>query len=194
MVQILPALLIIMNRVVVIHGSADDAKDKTYDKHWMPWLKKQLYLKNISSEFPRMPKCWNPNYEDYKKVFQKYSIDQSTTLIGHSSGCAFLVRWLGESKQRVDKLILVAPWKIAAPKDAIRSAFYNYPIDKTINSRVKEIVIFTADNEEEDGKKSGEQFHRALGGKIINLKGKGHYTLEDMGTEKFPELLEEILK
>lgn len=31
-------------------------------------------------------------------------------------------------------------------------------------------------------------------GKIIELKGRGHYTFGDMGTEEFPELLEEIIK
>jgi len=37
-------------------------------------------------------------------------------------------------------------------------------------------------------------FHKALGGKIIELKGKGHYTIKYMGTEEFPELLEEIIE
>lgn len=47
--------------------------------------------------------------------------------------------------------------------------------------------------EDEAGKKSLEIFHRALGGKIIELKNHGHYTLNDMGTEQFPELLKVIL-
>ncbi|MBS3127157.1 hypothetical protein J4228_03250 [Candidatus Woesearchaeota archaeon] len=54
--------------------------------------------------------------------------------------------------------------------------------------------MFTADDEEDDGKKSLKIFHKALVGKIIGLKGRGHYTLGDMGTEEFPELLEVILK
>jgi hypothetical protein len=37
-------------------------------------------------------------------------------------------------------------------------------------------------------------FHKALGGKIIELKGRGHYTLNDMGTEEFPELIEVVLR
>ena len=31
-----------------------------------------------------------------------------------------------------------------------------------------------------------------LGGKIIELNNHGHYTLDDMGTNEFPELLKEI--
>lgn len=53
--------------------------------------------------------------------------------------------------------------------------------------------MFTSDNEEEDGKKSLRIFHKALGGKIIELKGRGHYTIGDMETEEFPELLKEII-
>jgi hypothetical protein len=28
---------------------------------------------------------------------------------------------------------------------------------------------------------------------VIELEGRGHYVMEDMGTEEFPELLHEIL-
>ena len=87
----------------------------------------------------------------------------------------------------------MAPWKIPDGTDAIKKAFYEYTIHREVRSQVKEIIMFTADDEEEDGKKSLEIFYNALGGKIVNLKGRGHYMLSDMGTEKFPELLEEIL-
>ena len=54
--------------------------------------------------------------------------------------------------------------------------------------------MFTSDNEEEDGKESLNIFHRALGGEIIELRGRGHYTMGDMETIEFPELLEVILR
>jgi len=49
--------------------------------------------------------------------------------------------------------------------------------------------MFTADDEEEDGKKSVEMFHEALGGDFIELPGRGHFTMDSMGTDEFPELL-----
>ena len=186
---------------IVIHGcppnieKAMDSQTRTYDKHWIPWIKKELISRSIKTETPLMPAPWSPVYEDFKKEFEKYSVSENTILIGHSCGCAFLVRWLGESKKKINKLILVAPWKIADvdQENTFRPAFYNYPIDETIKSRVKEIVMFTADDEKENGKKSLQLFHDALGGKIIELKGRGHYVLGHMGTEEFPELLEEII-
>lgn len=182
---------------VIIHGCPSDAKKamnpktRTYDKHWIPWLKRELSSRGIETKTPLMPNPWAPDYQAFKKEFEKYKVTKNTILIGHSCGCSFLVRWLGESKQKVRKLILVAPWKIPDKGDKSRKAFYTYPIDKTIKSRVGEIVMFTADNEEKGGKKSLKIFHDALGGKIIELKGMGHYTLDDIGTEKFPRLLAE---
>ena len=88
----------------------------------------------------------------------------------------------------------MAPWKISHKDDEFRKSFYEYPIDPTIKSRVGEIIMFTADDEEEKGKKNLKIFHQALGGRIIELKNRGHYILDDMGTEEFPELIEAILK
>jgi predicted alpha/beta hydrolase family esterase len=185
---------------ILIHGCPSNSSDaqnlekRTYDKHWMPWTKQQLTLKKIKTETPSMPKPWQPDYETFKSEFEKYEVNEHTILIGHSCGCAFLVRWLGETKKNIYKLILVAPWKIPVKNDAHRQKFYTYAIDKTIKDRVKEIIMFTSDTEEEDGKKSLKIFHESLGGKIIELKKHGHYTFNDMGTGEFPELIEAILK
>lgn len=183
--------------VIIIHGcpsKPEDSSKRTYDKHWIPWIKKELTSKGIKTETPLMPSPWAPDYEAFKKEFEKYPVLEDAILIGHSCGCAFLVRWLSESKQKINKLILVAPWKIAEKEDKFRPAFYDYSIDKTIKSRVKEIIMFTSDDESEIGKKSLEIFHDALGGKIIELPSHGHYTFGDMGTAEFQELRDEILK
>jgi len=180
----------------IVHGCPSDSseeKNKDYAGHWMPWVKEQLTLHGIQTEIPLMPKPWQPDYEAFKKEFEKHKVTNKTILIGHSCGCAFLVRWLGETKQTIRKLILVAPWKISDGKDTFRKLFYGYPVDKTIKERVSEVILFTADNEMEDGKKSLGIFHKALGGKIIELKGMGHFCFEDMGTQEFPELLKEII-
>ena len=184
---------------IIIHGCPSNKEaslgpeTRTYDKHWIPWIKRELTLRGIKTKTPLMPNPWAPVYEDFKKEFARYPVSENTILIGHSCGCSFLVRWLGESKQKIKKLILVAPWKIPYGDDDFRDKFYIYPIDKTIKSRVGKIIMFTADNERKGGKESLEIYHEALGGRILELKGRGHYLLNDMGTEEFPELLEEII-
>ena len=182
---------------IIIHGCPSnvdkDPKTRTYDKHQIPWIKKELSSFDIKVETPLMPEPWKPDYNKFKKEFEKYEVMDDTVLIGHSCGCAFLVRWLGGTKQKIKKLILVAPWKIPDMDDKFGKEFYGYPISASIKSRVKEIIMFTADDEEEDGKKSLKIFHEALDGKVIELKGRGHYTMRDMKTEEFPELLREVL-
>ncbi|MBI4653229.1 alpha/beta hydrolase [Candidatus Kuenenbacteria bacterium] len=189
-----------IKKCIIIHGcpsnkeKAMDPKTRTYDKHWIPWTKKQLIIQGIETEIPLMPEPWQPDYEKFKKEFEKYDVHENTILIGHSCGCAFLVRWLGETKRKIFKLIFVAPWKIPQKKkNGADINFYTYSIDKTIKDRVNKIIMFTADDEEIDGKKSLKIFHKALSGEVIELKGRGHYTLKDMKTEEFPELLKKIL-
>jgi len=185
---------------VIIHGcpadeeTARNPQKRTYNKHWIPWIKKELIARGIDTEDPLMPEPWDPDYEKFKAEFEKYEVDENTILIGHSCGCAFLVRWLGQTKQRISKLILVAPSNFPSNDDEFRKKFYTYSIDKTIKDRVNEIIMFTADNEEGYGKKSLDVFHESLGGKVIELKGRGHYCEWDMKTNEFPELLNEIIK
>lgn len=148
-------------KVVIVHGCPSNKEravrpeKRTYDKHWIPWIKKKLSEKKIETFVPLMPEPWAPNYKNWKKEFDKLNINKNSILIGHSCGCAFLVRWLGEVKIKIKKLILVAPWKVAnkerhKERFIIKKRFYNYPIDDCVKKNVKEIIIFTSNNEEED--------------------------------------------
>ena len=186
--------------VIIVHGCpgdeerAKDSKRRTYDKHWIPWLRESLEERRFSVNVPLMPKPWAPNYGNWKKEFDKLVINADSILIGHSCGCAFLVRWLGETKKKVKKLILVAPWKIPFRENRIDINFYGFKIDGAIKGRINEIITFTSNDEEDDGKRSVKIYNKSLGGKVIELKNHGHFTEGDMGTIEFPELLEEVLK
>ena len=183
---------------IIVHGCPSgpegerDVETRSFDKHWMPWVRERLIEQSIPTLTPIMPDPWAPDYASFRQEFEKHPVSERTILIGHSCGCAFLVRWLGESKQKIDTLALVAPWKIPRAGDPLRKAFYDYPIDETIRHRVRRILMFTSDTEMEDGKKSLVIYRAALGGDIVDLPGKGHYTIADMGTHEFPELLSEL--
>lgn len=171
-----------------------DPQARTHDKHWLPWTKRELEKRGIKTEIPLMPSPWAPVYADYKRKFDQIPVDDNTILIGTSCGCSFLVRWLGDTKRRVRKLIMVAPWKIGDQASAFEKAFYEFPIDSGIKDRVKEIIMFTADNEKRDGKRGLQVFHDALGGEVISIPGYGHYIMDHMKTEEFPELIEAVMK
>ncbi|MCA9487352.1 MAG: alpha/beta hydrolase [Nanoarchaeota archaeon] len=187
--------------VVIVHGCpGNEEKEKTpetrtYNKHWLYWLKEKLIDKGIACETPLMPEPWNPKYEDWKNIFDGLNIGKETVLVGHSCGCAFLVRWLGDTRKKIKKLILVAPWKIRSDEFTKgENELYDFEIFPAIKDNVKKVLIFTSDDEDEDGKKSAKIFEESLKGKLIEMKNKGHFVFGDMGTNEFPDLLEEILK
>ena len=105
-------------KCIIIHGcpsdveKAMDPETRTYDKHWIPWIKKQLTSKGINVESPLMPEPWQPNYETWKKIIDKLDINQNDILVGHSCGGGFLVRYLGDTKKKAKK----APKKKPAKK------------------------------------------------------------------------------
>ena len=186
---------------IILHGCPSDKEKamnpetRTYDKHWIPWAKKEIEKLGISVETPHMPEPWAASYSEWKNEFSKFLVGEDTILIGHSCGCAFLVRWLAETKRKIKSLILVAPWK--TPDDDFtgsRREFYLFDIDQGVADQCGNITIFTSNDEEEQGKKDQALYHQVLGGKLIVLENHGHYTLGDMGTEEFPELIETVKK
>jgi leucyl-tRNA synthetase len=187
-----------ISNVVIVHGSPSknqkemNPNTRTYDKHWIPWLKDELEKRKINAYTPLMPEPWEPNYENWKKEFEKININENSILIGHSAGTTFLVRYLSETKKKIKKLILVAPWNIPWKEAKSSNKFCDYQINKDIRKNVKEVVFFTSDNEESDGRKSLEIFKKEIGGKVIELKSYGHFCERDMGKKEFPELVNEI--
>lgn len=191
-----------MKKAVIVHGcpsnveKAMNEKTRTYDKHWIPWLKNKLEDKGIRVTVPLMPTPWEPKYEEWKEVFDKLSINEDSILIGHSCGGAFLVRWLGETKIKIERLILVSPGKAGKESKKSLSNLYGDKIYKNIGDYVKEqIIVFTADDDLKYHISNAHEYEKELPSRIVRLgKGYGHFIRGDMGTEEFPELLKEILK
>lgn len=115
-------------------------------------------------------------------------------MIGHSAGTAFILRWLSENKKKVDKVILIAPSIIIYGKYEHLSNLKRFKYDSSLKKYFNKLIVFYSDNDDEDIIASAKQVHKRLGGKLVMLKGRGHFTYGDMKTEKFPELLNEIVQ
>lgn len=99
-----------MKRVdyIILHGCPPNPNDIIPpEKRWMNWLADQLEEKGFKAVAPEMPNSWNPQYEEWKEVMNQYQIDKSTILIGHSCACAFLIKWLLESRKKIKSLYLL---------------------------------------------------------------------------------------
>ncbi len=70
---------------IIIHGcpsnmeQAQDPAARTYDKHWIPWTKKELTARGIKTETPLLPEPWSPDYEKFKAEFEKMRIVEMNT-------------------------------------------------------------------------------------------------------------------
>ncbi len=190
-----------MKNTILIHGCCDKEEffGEEYpsgsNSHWFPWIQKQLNIAGIESQTPEMPSPYKPEYKEWKRVFKKFIVNEDTILVGHSCGAGFLLRWLGEEKNSVAKLMLVAPYFDPKKKSEVREDLVDFVVDSSIQDRT-EVHIFHSSDDSVDGvKDSMEILSQILPNAQKHLfKDKGHFTLGDMETEKFPELLEVLVK
>lgn len=187
-----------MKNALLIHGTCDkeeyfsDKYPSLSNSHWFPWLQKQLLMNGVFTQTPEMPDAYKPDYEKWKGEFERFEVDENTTLVGHSCGGGFLVRWLTENKVSADKLILVAPW--LDPNRRKTTDFFDFKIDPEIKRRFKEIHLFVSEDDESDILRSVDMLRGAIPEiEIHNFKDMGHFTYEDMRTQEFPKLLNLIL-
>jgi predicted alpha/beta hydrolase family esterase len=188
-----------MKNAIIIHGMP--GKDEYYsDKypsasnfHWFPWLQKQLIIRDIKADTPEMPHAYNPQYDIWKREFERFDITNETILVGHSCGGGFLIRWLSEHPEvKVGKVVLVAPWLDIDREDT--TDFFGFEIDSDLSSRTNGVIIFHSDNDEKSINDSVIKITAEVPG--VNLRifpGRGHFVDLSL-TPSFPELLEEILK
>lgn len=192
-----------MRNAILIHGRPD--KEEYYDSkypsssnsHWFPWLTKQLMVNDIFTVAPEIPQPWRPRYDVWKKELERFKITPETTLVGHSCGGGFIVRWLSENKdKRVGKVVLVAPWLNPENNPVSDTAdFFDFQIDGNLTERTQGFTIFNSDNDMETIQKSVKILRDKIKGHSYKeFHNCGHFCYNDLKTDEFPELLEEILK
>ncbi len=187
-----------MKTAVIIHGYNDKSeyldgtRPAASNDHWIPWIQRQLLLKGIEAQAPEMPGFYEPKYEKWKEMLERFTPDENTILIGHSCGAGFLVRWLSESDVRVGRVVLVAPW--IDPEKSVVPDFFNFDIDAKLVDKTGGVTIMYSTDDFSDILTTVDVLKSKL--EKVNFKqfeDKGHFVLGSMKTEKFPELLEEAL-
>lgn len=163
------------------------------NSHWLPWLQKQLLIKDIMANTPEIFKAFDQRYGFWKKEFERFEVNRETILVGHSMGSGFIVRWLSDNKNvRVGKVVLVAPW--LDPSNVLNDDFFDFEIDSDLVSRTQGITIFVGKKDDKDVLKTTGVINSKINGvKVREFEDLAHFCLKDMETVEFPELLEEIL-
>jgi uncharacterized protein len=188
-----------MKTAVIVHGTPD--KEEYYNpdipassnNHWIPWLQKQLIVRDISTQTPEMPNAWAPEYPIWKKEFERFDVNESSILVGHSCGGGFLTRWLTEHPdRRFAQVVLVAPW--LDPFRRKTTDFYEFEIDPQLTNRADSLTIFHSDNDMEEVQESVRRLRKIVTDvQYREFHLYGHFCFDDMKTAAFPELLELVL-
>lgn len=187
-----------MKNAIVVHGSPtfeeyhDHNEPSPSNAHWLPWLQKRLLTKGILVQTPEFPTPYEPVYDEWKAVFEQFSVTADTILVGHSCGGGFLLRYLSENNIAVGNVVLVAPW--LDPNHWIKDSFFDFTIDRNLSLRIKKLCIFQSDNDEDEIDISIRRIVQDIPDvRIRTFHHYGHFCLDSMGTEAFPELLEEVM-
>lgn len=188
-----------MRNAIILHGlpSKNEYYSEKYPSasnfHWIPWLQKHLMINDIKADTPEIFNVFEPNYDEFVKEVERFDITPETTLVGHSMGAGFWVKYLSTHPDiHVDKVVLVAPW---INSDRSRDTdFFDFEIDPSILENANEFIIFNSDDDGQSVQDSVKVLSEKLPDvKIRNFHKYGHFTLDSMKTDAFPELLEAIL-
>lgn len=119
-------------------------------------------------------------------------------MIGHSSGCAFTIKYLIEKKIKINKLILVSGFNNYYSSDesdfhnTVNKTFYvdDVELDK-IKKLCKEIICIYGDNDPYIPQSVFKDLATKLKAKEIIIHNGGHLNKE-AGYDKFEQLLDYI--
>jgi hypothetical protein len=188
-----------MKSAIILHGTCSRKEYYSVEmpslsnQHWIPWLQKQLLMRDIAAYAPDVPLAFKPDYEIWRREAERYDIGPETLLIGHSTGGGFWVRWLSEHPDvRVGKVVLVAPW--LDPNNIKKTTFFDFEVDPQLVSRTQGVTIFNSIDDFQGIHWSVEALRQTVPGiKYREFEGYGHFCIETMHTQAFPELLAEVL-
>lgn len=189
-----------MKNAIIMHGSPD--KEEYYDPkepsmsnaHWIPWLQAQLLKANIAAATPEVPRSFEYSWATWVKEFERFDITPETILIGHSTGCALIIKYLSiHPETKVGKVVLIAPWLDPDQRES-KSFFHDFDTDANMARRTTGITIFGSDNDQDSVQETVKIIREKVAGvKYTEFHNYGHFCFGDMKTTEFPELLEEIL-
>ena len=190
-----------MKNAIILHGGPD--KDEYYDpnipsesnSHWLPWLQKQLIVKDILAVTPEVPFAFDRNWPVWQKEVERFEIGPETILVGHSTGAGFWIKYLSiHPELNVAKVVLVAPWTDPL-QEHTKNFFDDFDIDPNFVSRTKGVTVFISDDDQDDIQETVRILRQTVKDvEYTEFQGYGHFTMGSMHTAEFPELLVEALK
>jgi len=186
-----------MKRVIIVHCW------EGYPEYcWYPWVKKELEKKGFQVEAPALPETELPKMERWVSKLQEVigNPNEELYLVGHSLGCATIMRYLETLRedQKVGGVVFVAGFNENVGFDEIQN-FFEIPIDlEKIKDRSKNgFVAIHSDDDPYVDLKYADVFKEKLGAEVIIKHNAKHFSGAIEGEEscvELPDVVESIEK
>ena len=182
-----------MANFLILHGT-----DGTPESNWFMWLKGVLIGQGHKVWLPQLPGADKPNtktYTEFLLLNPDFVYDESTLIIGHSSGSVESLSLLQHlpDNTKIKAAILVSAFKDNLGWDSLDGLFVE-PFDfNIIKSHCAKFIFIHSDNDPYCPIEHAEYLTGKTNGQLIIYDGQGHFNTE-LGRQyaQFPEILKII--
>ena len=179
-----------MKNYFVIHALGRTAED-----YWYSSIKEWATTSGYNCYTPTLPPMDNMSYSTWAAEFDKYSkfLNKDSVVIGHSTGCIFLVKYLMEHNIKVAKYISVVGFNRAMENsphpdwDNINKSFFVTNL-AGFKKYAKQRISFYSPTDLYDFKIL-DDFATTIDAQKVIIKNAGHFTSATGYDKEFPELI-----
>lgn len=190
-----------VKNAIILHGCPE--KENYYkadypsesNAHWLPWLQKELIIRDIKADTPEVPHSYEPHWDTWCREVERFAITPQTFLVGHSAGAGFWLKYLSlHPELSVNRVVLVAPW-LDPDQTIADKGFFDFHLDPKLVERTAGVTVYYAVDDSDSVKTTLDRLRATCQGIAYREfpKGYGHFTYENLGTVAFPELRDDIL-
>jgi predicted alpha/beta hydrolase family esterase len=177
---------------VIIHGSLGHPQE-----NWFPWLKTELERLEYEVHVPAFPTPTGQSYIAWLDIFKQLLpiINEKTILIGHSTGCVFILNALNDLEIDVKAVFMAVPFIEKGNHeymDSLNESFVEKDRDRLkIKSRSPHFTVYYSDNDPFIAPAICQHAAEFVDADCKLIQGAGHFN-QAAGYTTFPILLNDI--
>lgn len=107
-----------------------------------------MLINGIEAHTPEVKNAYEPTYEKWLRELNRYEINERTSLIGHSCGAGFIIRYLSENPRiRIHSAYIVAPWLNPKVEYIVETDMFDFEINPLIASCAEKFIVINSKND-----------------------------------------------
>ncbi len=180
-----------MKNALILHGTSSSSEG-----NWFPWLKKELEERGWKVWVPDLPHADKPSIKRYNEFIfgnKEWKFNKDSVLVGHSSGAVAILGLLQHLPENtiINVCILVSGFKDDLGWPSLKELFDERFDYEFIKKRSRKFILIHSDNDPHVDISHAKFLSEKLGGKLIILKGQGHFNLDsNVSYKEFPFLFQ----